>query len=572
MIGARLKGRYEVTKLLSEGPLFTLYGARDQIDSKDVSVGVVAPICATEPSFVEKLKQVVGKTAMLGHPGLHAVRSLEVDQDQVFLVGEPVAGAPLNERLRKLGSFSVPVAASMGMAVSEALGALHRSGVVHGDLGSHTTYLLPDGSVKVHRAGLWEAYSHCAHGGALAFAAMAPYLAPEVAAGGMPTPRSDLYAVGVMLFELVTGRLPYIANSPQEMAEKHAQAPVPSVKLFNPSVPHVLDEIIRKAMSKEPAHRYASASELAEDLRLLQDALRFGRPLTWPLRPGAAQDPAPQPVAPKLSAVKPEPTQVYDYDSGDVPTWIKVSIAFFSALLVFMIGGWIVFNFNKPREIVLPNLVGQSVSEANGMLDKMGLRLRIGSKQASEKVAADRILDMNPSPKERVREGAFVTVVVSLGSKFVEAPDLRGMTVDQAKAMLSTVNLELSDSVQEVPDSSVEPGMIVSQLPGPHSKVERFTSIRVKVSSGKGGESDTGDRERNMYSLRIRMTDVPVPVTVRVDMTDADGTRTVHEDYHEPNDTFLVDAEGVGSEVLFRIFYDGELVKQVKGSPREPAQ
>lgn len=568
MIGAVLRGRYEITKLLAEGPIFTLYGARDQAESKDVSLRVVGSPCADEPEFVEKLKQIVGKLAMFSHHGVYAVRSLEQDQGLVFLVGEPAAGTPLSERLRKLGSFSVPVAASMGMAVSEALGALHRAGVVHGDLGAHTTYLLADGSVKVHQGALWEAYSRCAQGGVLAFAAMAPYLAPEVSAGGMPTPRSDIYAVGVLLFELVTGRLPYIANNAPAMAEKHAQAPVPSVKLLNPSVPHALDEIIRKAMSKEPSQRYASAGELAEDLRLLQDALRFGKPLTWPLKAGN-QEPVPQPVAPRLSAVKPQPAQVYDYDSGDVPTWIKVSIAFFSALLVFMIGGWIIFNFNKPREIVLPNLVGQSVTEANSMLDKMGLRLRIASKQASEKVAADRILDMNPAPKERVREGSFVTVVVSLGSKFVEAPDLRGMTVDQAKALLSTVNLELSDSVLEIPHNSVEAGMIVSQLPGPHSKVERFTSIRVRISSGRGGESVAGDRARYTYKLDIRMTDVPVPVTVRIDMTDAEGTRTVHEDTHEPNDTFNVVAEGVGDEVLFRIFYDGELVKQVPMYPKE---
>lgn len=569
MIGARLKDRFEITKLLVEGPLFSLYGARDHLDARDVSIRLAHAPCASEAPFVEKLKQVVGKGVMLSHPGLHAMRSLEIDGDRVFLVGEPAAGAPLSERLRKLGSFSVPVAASMGMAVSEALVALHRGGVVHGDLGAHTVYLLADGTVKVHQAGLWEAYGQCSKGGALAFGTMAPYLAPEIAAGGMPTPRSDLYAVGVLLFELVTGRSPYIGNTPQETAEKHAQAPVPSVKLFNPSVPHALDEIIRKAMAKEPSERYASAGELAEDLRLLQDALRFGRPLTWPLNPAAVQEPAPQPVAPKLSAVKPEPREVYDYDSGDVPVWIKVSIAFFSALLVFLIGGWIVFNFNKPREIVLPNLVGQSVAEASGMLDKMGLKLRIGAKQASEKVAAERILDMNPAPKERVREGSSVTVIVSLGSKFVEVPDLRGMTVDQAKAMLSTVNLELNDNVQEEPDRSVEPGMIVSQLPGPHSKVERFTSIRVRISSGRGGEVVDGDRARFSYTLRIKVTDVPVPVTVRVDLTDADGTRTVHEDYHEPDDTFLVTAEAVGNEALFRIFYDGELVKQVPVKPPE---
>ncbi len=568
MIGAVLRLRYEIVKLLQEGPLYNLYGAKDRVTGEDVSIRTINEPCGREAAFVEKVAQVVAKQASVTHQGIERLREVDRHDDIAFIVGDAPAGAPLSERLRKLGSFSVPVAASMGVVMGEALQALHRAGIVHGDVGAHSAALLPDGSVRLRTAGLWEACPASQTAGSLALRAMAPYLAPEVACGGMPTPASDIYALGVTLFELVTGRFPYIAESPAAFAEKHAQAPVPSMRLLNPSVPLVLDEIVRKCMQKDPAMRYPTAAALVQDLKLLQDALRFGRSLTWPL---GGKEPAkePQPIAPKLSAVPAQPRERFDADSGEVPTWIKVAIGFFSGLLLLLLGGWIVFNLNKPREIVLPNLVGQSVPEANGMLANIGLKLRISAKQASEKVAADRVLDQNPPAKGKVREGSFVNVIVSLGSKFVEVPDLRGMTVDQAKSMLGTVDLELSDSVQQEPDKSLEVGMIVGQLPGPHSKVERFTSIRVRVSSGKGGDSSGGGGPRFDYTLRIKITDVPVPVTVRVDITDDQGTRTVYEEYQQPDETFTVNAEGVGEEVLFRIFYDGELVKQVPMKPKE---
>lgn len=568
MIGAVLRLRYEIVKLLQDGPVYTLYGAKDKVTGEEVSIRTLKEPCSQEPAFVDKVAAVVAKQSSVKHEGIERLREVDRHDDVPFIVGDAAQGAPLSERLRKLGSFSVPVAASMGVVMGEALQALHKAGIVHGDVGAHTGTLLPDGSVRLRQAGLWEACQASENAGPLSLPTMAPYLAPEVAEGAMPTPASDIYALGVTLFELVTGRFPYIAGSPAAYAEKHAQAPVPSMRLLNPSVPLVLDEIVRKCMHKDPKQRYANAEALVKDLKTLQDALRFGRSLTWPL---GSQEPAKemQPVAPKLSAVPIEPKERFDPDSGEVPMWIKVSIGFFSGLLVLMLGGWIVFNLNKPREIVLPNLIGQSVPEANQMLSNLGLKLRISAKQASEKVAADRVLDQNPPAKGKVREGAFVNVIVSLGSKFVEVPDLRGMTVDQAKSMLGTVDLELSDSVQEVADRSVEAGMIVGQLPGQHSKVERFTSIRVRISSGKNGDSSGGGGPKFEYTLRIKITDVPVPVTVRVDMTDDEGTRSVYEEYHEPDETFTVTAEGVGKEVLFRIFYDGELVKQVPMKPEE---
>lgn len=568
MIGAVLRLRYEIVKLLQEGPIYTLYGARDRVNDEDVSIRTINEPCRSESAFVDKLAAVVARQSAVKSEGLERLREVDRQDELAFVVGDAPLGAPLSERLRKLGSFSVPVAVSMGLVMGETLQALHRAGIVHGDVGSHSAALLPNGSVRLRTAGLWEACQASETAGALALPSLAPYLAPEVTAGGMPTPASDIYALGVTLFELVTGRLPYIAKSPAAFAEKHAHAPVPSMRLLNPSVPLVLDEIVRKCMHKNPAERYATAAALVEDLKILQDALRFGRSLTWPLR-GAQPEREPQPVAPKLSAVPQEPKERFDHDSGEVPMWIKVGIGFFSGLLVLMLGGWILFNLNKPREIVLPNLVGQSVPEANGMLANLGLKLRISAKQASEKVAADRVLDQNPPAKDKVREGSFVNVVVSLGSRFVEVPDLRGMTVDQAKSMLGTVDLDLSDSVQEEPDKSVEAGMIVGQLPGPHSKVERFTAIRVRVSSGRGGDSTGGNGPRFDYTLRIKVTDVPVPVTVRVDITDDQGNRTVYEEYHQPDELFTVNAEGVGEEVLFRIFYDGELVKQVPMKPKE---
>jgi serine/threonine protein kinase len=581
LIGTILRVRYEITRELEETPLFRLFIAHDQVQPRDVTVRLLKAPFYQDPGFRDKLVEVVAKVSRVSHPNIERLIEVDDEEGQPFIVGDMVRGTPLRERIKKLVTFSVPVAVGTAISIAEALEAIHSHGAIHGDVGAHTVTVSTDGSVKVQAAGLWEAYSSSAIAGAMVLPLMAPYLAPEISAGGEPSVQSDLYALGIVLYEMITGRQPYVAETSVALAMKHSTAPTPSARLFNPAVPPVLDEIVKKAMEKDPAQRYASAAEFLADLRILQDALRFGKNLTWPLRKAQSPDSAvPQPSQAKAEGkpknairveVKPTREPVYDDEPpSDVPGWLKLIIAFFAAMVVCMLGIWIFFtNFSSPKEITVPNILKMPLADAEKELQKLGLQLKISREQASEVYPADTVIDSNPAPGQHAREGGDVNVVISSGTRFVGVPDLRGLTVEQARDALEKIKLVLDEKVRYARDRNVPVGVIIKQSLDPTSKVERGTKIWITVSAGRDyrDEPDRSIYERYAYTLKIKTTGLEDPVMVRVVMTDAQGVKTVHEAEHYPGDEFDVTAEGYGKEVTFRIFYDGVLVKQVTQQP-----
>lgn len=568
MIGKVLRIRYEIQQSLHDGPIFALYSAKDRVQVREVFIRVVKEPFAKEAAFVEALKTSVAKLASVQHPGVERIFEVEEDDGVVFLVSEASQGTPLNDRIKKLAPFSVPVSVSTAIGICEALSAVHSAFAVHGDVGPHNVYVSQEGDVRVQMSGVWEAFSSSSTAGSVVLPALAPYLAPEVSRGAMPTPASDMYSVGVILFELLAGRKPYIAEYPVAVAMMHATEPTPEVRVLNPSVPVALNEIIKKAMAKDPAERYRSSADMLSDLRMVRDALRFGRSLTWPPGGKTAEEAAQAPVAPAAKK-EPPPKQKDQWveevdDSGDIPTWLKMTMVFFGSLVVFMVGGWILFNLSKPKLVEIPALQRLTLAQAKASLDPLKLNLRIAQRVSNEQIPADSIIESYPPAGTKIYERSTVEVTVSAGSKFVEVPDLRGLTVDKAKALLDTLSLRLDERVNEVRDREVEAGMIVGHTPERGNRVARNTKIRVRISVGNRRSPDEETpKKKFLYTVSIRLTDITEPVNLRVDLTDSEGTKTVHESMASPDELVEIAAEGFGPEVVFRIFYDGELVKQV---------
>lgn len=576
MIGTVFGTKFLIQEELDQNPVFKIFKAEDRTTGQEIRLRIIQSNLRQEKEFLAEVESVIENTRRVRHPGLATVVDVGYDEGIFYVATDFVKGVPLSERLKRLTNLSVANSVDLTIKIAEAVEALHNNGQVHGDISSHNILTTSGDGVRVMMGGLYTAYRFSPKTGLAVLSRMAPYLAPEIHQGEMPNVRSDIYAIGVTMYQMISGQLPYDGATPTDVASKHAKQPYPSLRRANPSIPQALDEVIRKAMGKDPEDRYVDIAAFLRDLRKLQDALRFGKSLTWPLSEEEGEveteqiTPIPEEVKPKLKKrPKSRPGESYG-----VPSWLAAIVYVTTALTVVAIGGWVYFNLKKPKLVEVPNVVGKSYAEARMELEALNLKLRTNRQEASERYPEGTILELNPPPGRSVRAHGFVDATVSVGSRSVEVPDLRGRTVGDVRNMLESVNLQLDERIEYVRNPDIARGLVMDQNPEPRTTVERFSRIRITVSNGdQRVQAPTRSRDTYLYSLNIR---IPAggddSIFVSVEMTDDEGTSTVYDGDAMPGETVQVDAEAVGREATFRIYFNGQLVRQVtERAPVEPS-
>lgn len=575
MVGEILRIRYELLEEVGKTPIFTLFRARDRVSGRESTIRLFNQPFSGEGTFVAAVGEWVEMVRRISHPGIERMIELDEDEGRPFLVSEVVTGQSLADRIARLAPFSPPVAIGTCIRVCEAVVPLHAAGIMHGDLGPGNVIVAPDNSIKLMHGGLWETFSRSQFAGASMLGDLAPSLAPEITKGALPTAGSDVYAIGVLLFQLLTGKPPFTGETPMAIALSHATQPTPSPRELNPAVPEVLDNIALRAMDRDPQNRYPTVAALLSDLRTLQDALRFGKTVTWPLN---GEAPAKQPIAPKLSALQaetkpakaskaakaPEPEEMEEALPPDVPRWLSGLVYLAVIALLSLAGAWLYFNYNAPRLAQMPDVVGLSLTDAKSRLEPLNLNIRVSRREPNDRLPEGSIVAVSPAPGDQVREGSTVAAVVSAGSQFVETPDLRGRTLDDARTLLEALDLRLADPPATEYSRDVPEGQILAQVPERGRRIERGTEVRVTLSrASRRGDRAEQDLRTYQFNLQVRLPADTPSVLLRVDMTDARETRTIFEERRVMGDVVEIEARGAGPEATFRIFYDGELIKQV---------
>ncbi len=562
MIGTVLKHRYEVIEKIGEGNLFSVYKCEDKIDNRMVAIKVLLPQYASNRLFAERL--LVEAQAMIGvaHPGIVEVYDCGEQDGYYFTVVEYVRGVDLRERIRRSAPFTLSTVADVGLAICDVLDFAHRKGFVHGDLRPGNILVTPEGQIKISNFWVNGAMASAPSISANAIMRSIHYMSPEVAEGKAPTPASDIYSVGTILFEVLVGTVPFDGDTPIAIALQHAKAPVPSIRTLNPGVPKNLEAALQKALQKAPDNRFRSAKAMLNELKSVKESLNLTKPLVWSEVKGK-EEPLPEPefVANDEAKKDIEPPML-----NALRKTLITLVVVFGLVAAVLIG----FVWFRPGEVKVPDMLGKTRAEAEAIAQANNIKLAPQSEQFSDTYPAGTIYYMNPSAGRTVKSGAAVDIWVSKGSEFGTVPDVTRMSTDMAKEKIGAAGLSVGE-ISEDFSNSVPTGDVVRQTPSAGTKLSRNQPVNLVFSLGPASrdtssaidETSSQPQEPKSYDVAFTVPQGPETQAVKIIVIDDNGENTAYAEALHPGDEVNETVQGTGKTTI-RILIDDKLVREVR--------
>lgn len=506
LTGELIDGRYQLQKLIAAGGMASIYLAMDLRLDRLVAVKIMHPHLASDEEFVNRFIKEAKATAALNHPNVVSIQDQgwnEGGVPAVFIVMEYVDGSTLRDYLFERGALSVDDVLRYLIPVVSALAEAHAIGIIHRDIKPENILISKDGRVKIADFGL-------ARGAQLGSTQTAEssvvlgsvsYLSPEQVQRGISDARSDIYSLGIVLFELLTGKKPYDGETPIQIAYKHVNEKVPSAKLFNPDLPDELDRLIARATDTNPDKRFKDARELLNELRTIQEAIDpRKRQLSLELDlPIAVSRPLKKSKTPRgevrigtqviermknmTQPIKPAETTPTAEIRRRVSKRVKRNRVIALILVgVLAAGGW--YQFLGPgSQIAIPSVVGLSVADAKSEIAGVGLLADVTQQDFSEDVDKGLVLTSIPGGGGHLPKGGTVHLVLSKGKERILIPTLAGMTQDAATAALINAGLKVGN-ISEAFSQTIAANLVVDGSPSAQTPVRRNSVVDLIISKG----------------------------------------------------------------------------------------
>lgn len=488
---AVLGNRYRLLEIIGQGGMAVVYKAQDTVLGRFVAVKMLRPQYAADPIIVDRFHKEAQAAAGLSHPNIVNVYDVGQEDGRPYIVMEYVAGQSLKEIITAQGPLPIGDALDIAAQICAAVDFAHRHGLVHRDIKPQNVLISPEGLAKVADFGLAAPSPRAreaAEGEEAEVWGTVHYLSPEQAQGKPATQASDIYAIGVVLYEMVTGQVPFEGTTPEEVILKHLQQSPSPPHLLNPRVPAAVEAFILKAMAKDPERRYTSAREMGSAITAYK---QMGEGYTLPYRP----------VVMEPTKATGRPTPVEEERSQPLPEREKASnVAGFDCLLAFLlllslacVLGLIPFGLyvrdalavptpTPLPEVAVPNLVGLELAVARSRLQALGLTLVQIGERYDDKVPAGHIVAQIIPPNTRVRWGEEIGVILSKGVELLPVPHVVGLPYTDALERVTKAGLSVRRL--DATNPAVAAGLVMAQNPAANTPVQRGTVVTLTVSLG----------------------------------------------------------------------------------------
>ena len=551
LIGKMLNGRYEVLEMIGNGGMATVYRAKDHVLNRFDAIKVLKDEFTTDSDFIKRFKAEAQSAAALAHANIVQIYDVCNEDNLYYIVMELIQGKTLKDIINEDGKLSWKWSVNIAIQIASALETAHKNNIIHRDIKPHNIIITEEGIAKVTDFGIAKAVSNSTITAFGTTIGSVHYFSPEHARGGYTDAKSDLYSLGIVLYEMLTGRVPFDADTPVSVALKQVQEePVDPIK-YNPDIPISVNRIILKAMQKDPNLRYQNATEMLQDLTL---ALK--KPNEDFVVLATRSDDSPTQKVPTIYELEMQKNNDRRAPVGDSSRttkkenklkefyakhkWAKPVTVLLIATILFIVAMCstiAIFNSGRIKQEDMPNLVGvegigrMSKDDAIKVLNDLGFTEITIEEEYSDEVEEGYVIAQIPQGKENFKINVTepITLTVSKGQKIVTLPKkMVGKKIDDVKSELD--KLDLKYEITEENDEKVEAGVVLSVDPEEGEEITAATTIQIKVSKGSAYKdvvvpSVVNDTESNA-SNTLKSLNLVVKVTYEENPNKSDGVVT----------------------------------------------
>lgn len=481
LVGLVFDHRYEVQEKIGIGGMADVYRGKDTLLGRPVAIKILHQNFGSDQDFVARFKREAQAAGKLNHQNVVSMYDVGYDQGFHYIIMEYVAGCTLKEYIQHHSRVTIQEAVKITIAIAEGLEHAHMMGIVHCDVKPHNILITDAGRVKVTDFGIARAinsaatmmYTNSVMGSA-------HYISPEQASGKTINVSTDIYSLGVVLYELLTGEVPFRGETPVSVALQHVKDRVIAPRIKNSLVPPQLEQVVLTALEKEPGKRFGSISEMIQALRM---SLGYrGGTSARPMQHDFATQVLP-PLEEEVMEEEEERQEGLLGKLGSLPQKYIIGGAVFAFILAFLWAFLSFGNFWSNSTVDVPNVVGKQLSVATRLLEERHLRVS-SSEVTNSDVPAGQVISQSLEPGETVKEQRMVHLVVSKGAGDITIPDLQGMSFDQAREKLKALGLSIG-KISYTSDTSKDDGVVISQGLQAGGKASKGATVDITINQTK---------------------------------------------------------------------------------------